>query len=437
MDYISQDLRKRIGEYLRNVRKSKNIPMKQVTEEGLSEPTICRIEKGVGDTPIEKIRILANKLGINLDKEFGLNQRELAIIKAKLLHIEYKAELKLNLEVCLQELDEINLPDSHPLHFLWIHLKGKTLFYMGKADQAEQFTLRILNLNRTIEMKKSNIISCAKNILSNIYYLKRDLHRALNEINGAIELFDPNGERAEKIHMFLINKSVYLKHLDRDTESDEIVEYLYKNIDQIFDPRVKVTVHELMARIHLKNKKYNEAIQCCMDGLYLSSTMNLIDRCVELWSVLGSIYEEMSMYGEALIQYQTALSYKGTTQPYLFITVYSMLAGLYERIGDLKKCENAHNKALEYHDDSIRYIDALINKAFFLKRHERSNEAGNHLEQARILARQQKLWTKAHDIVHELTQIYKGSNRDKYHQYLEELQEIIGLLKERGFKYVG
>lgn len=414
--------RKIIGEYLRRIRRIKNLSISGLADENLSTPTISRIENGKSSVSEDKITLYAEKLGCDISDAFNVDVDEQNKLK-KLQAIEIQVDLG-NISFALKKLKEINCMEMANQAYLH-YIRGKAYYYLRKYERSTHELNQVIEIVKKIngeENKPSNILGCTHNILSNIKYARHSIKDALKEIDLALECFEKEGDQ---YYMALMNKAVYLRKLNRIGDGEDIIDELLTVIPRIKSSRIKTSIYGLKADYEKQKKRYDIAITFVREGISLAVINKIYDRYMEMATVLGDILTEIEEYEEAEWEYLSALSVADkVAKKHVIAHTYTRLGYLYLKTGNMEGSEEKFKEAISLceSDDYVGgfYIDALTGLADLLLSREEKEKAGSYYEQALKLAQEQFLDSKQREIALRLSVCFDTGEKAIYYLRLHQ-----------------
>lgn len=430
---MTQSKYREVVQYLERQRKTRNLKVEELACEGLSPSTIRRIFGLKSFLKEEKLRLLCRQFGYQLEEVAQiLGYEDLNKLRQKLEEIESDIETKIDLEQSILELEEIkqNIDTDHLYAQVLCYLKAKAYFYAGPQyyDQSEKEALNAISVAEKHESNAMNIISCARNILSNIYYKTKGLKSAYDEIVKAVDLFDLEGERMDVYFLSLMNKASYLEKLDRIREAEDILSYLIENISQITKAWRQANIYEQQARVKKENRQYKEALEYIRLGEKIAIDNSLYDRIFELRIVKANIFEQQGEFDNAISMYKRALKLqtKLPEKSPLLLTGYTYLGDLHRRKREFDEAKRYLAMALNIKYESHRYVHALEAYARLCIDQDQLGQAVNPLKEALKLSAAQGLKKKEQEICLLLAQCYEFTDQTQFLKY-QHLYYRLGL----------
>jgi tetratricopeptide (TPR) repeat protein len=410
---------KKVGKSLREVREEKGMTLDQAAKiSGLSKKMCWNLEQGVNSTKIENYEVYAGALGLVFDDL--VNQiRGFDPVADQLEWIETEIELFRERDVSetIERLDKLGLQGSYLQTAEY--LKGKAFFYSRKYEKSER------HLNRAIDLAYKdieehghlNILTCAYNVLANIYYHHyHDPKKALDLANEAISLFVEGGERQTEYYIAHLNRSVFLEKLNRWAESERYASFLWANLSQIRKADTQAAVCEHVGRVRMNNFEIKEAKEAIRLGLDIARRNNLPARASDLALAAGDMYLIQSEEHLAERCYRQALVFAPT------VRAHNRLGDFHLKQKEFAQAADHFQKALEMEGCRSEHIDALIGlgKACLLQ--GKRSEAIPHLKKAEDLAEDMR--EKIHEISALLATAFEGIDAENRIHYLEKANQI-------------
>lgn len=350
----------KIGKFLEQERLRRGYSLESVATTCLSPSTIYRLEKGSFKRihkAIENYKKYCSLL--ELDWETVLQRIQVEHpneLQRRFQLLEISIDLKQSLEEDLSRLDELErfVLDSPFLHLL----KAKAFFYLNRFKEAKKEAEHVIQL--TQKDNPDNLRSTAFNILANCFYQKHDLASALTATEKGIAAFTGKA-RKDVYYMLLVNKVVYLERLGRLEEGQPELKELTRNIHFIATSKVACLVYEFQANLFLSHERFEDALHTAIEGLRLASRKDCYDQALELWRVLGQIYEAKQDWISAERAYQKALHLENKlTQVSPMITIYHRLAKLAMEQEKFEEAQRYLDQAFVYRNvyEGPRLLDA-------------------------------------------------------------------------------
>lgn len=418
---------KKIGKFLEKKRNEMGLSLENLAMSGgLSVTTLCRLEKGKVPKKIDKAIKGYQKycalLGLNLDEvDQIVAMSDPAELKTRLMLIESSIDLKQSLEEDIERLEQLEIfaPESPYIVFL----KAKALFYSKQWEKAKAEALKVIDL--TEEKNEENLRGAAYNILANYYYQKNDLSSAIEELEKGIEAFDGE-ERLDIYYALLSSKVIFLEQSGHLEDGQEELEELGENIHRISNTHVACLVYEYQAKVLLKHKKYEKALNKVLLGLKLASREQKFDQAFELWEVLGRIYEAKQDFESAERAYFKALKLEEK------VTIPSLLITIYNRLGRLSMKQKKFNQAASYLEKALSYqesysgprlIEAIASQAELFIAQGKRDQAISTLKKGLELAEKLDVPAQAQKLVSLILDCMEETD-ENYFDYLKRFYQL-------------
>ncbi|SHF34073.1 Tetratricopeptide repeat-containing protein [Seinonella peptonophila] len=435
--------RKALGEQLRQLRKSKNLIIKDIDSMGLSGASASKIENGHPSVGLKMIKKYCGILGFDFSKSPMLDTQTVEKdqdkpLKLKLLIIENMIRDN-HPKLALEKLKELDLHPSHPLKATQHFLRAKIYLLKGNVNEAENYFEKAIQSieNHPEYALKSNIKANAFVELGSIEYKKSNFTNALKFAKRAEESFIDNGMRKFLKHVILMNQAVYLELLNKNEKAQDILNNLKNEVHQIEHVDVILNMYDVNAILRKKSGQYRKAIESIEKGLEIAIQNNKHGRAGELWKTLGIITKSMHKNSLAIGYLETAkflLSHHN--KKHQLIVVDKELAEIYNQQKKWRKAKNLLQSSLANIDISkthiLRYIQAKLTigiSCYHLKEYEEANE---HFEQALKLSKKHNLRNLEYKTILELGKLLKETDQNMYNQNLNELFRLAVELDEGG-----
>lgn len=427
MDYIHPI---QIGELLRKRRKELGLRLEDLADDFVSPSTISNIERGITYVNEEKVRYVADKLEVDLERIHDLlakeKQEEEQII-LKLTAIENMVDL-MNPDKGLEHLRKLEIPGNHKLMGIVHYLRGKVYLKKKNWVKAQNHFLEAIRIMEQKEERSlTNIKAASYHELSRIAYINNDLNQALGYIEEGIEHFREDGERLYYKYILHISRIIYLNKAERLEEALRKIESLWQEIKEIESMDMVLELYKVRISILIKLKLYDEAIGYARQGIEAARINGKTEQACELWLLNGKIYLAMKKWEEAENCFLTVLN----LQEKLKTDPLKMCAKTYLGLSYLeqKRWPEAEKILLEaiqlcqksnQQEDLETYM--ALGECYF--RQSRFKEAIPFYEKAQDLARKGSDREGEHKIILKLARCYEQEDTEKFRQYIIKLYEI-------------
>ncbi|SHE66998.1 Tetratricopeptide repeat-containing protein [Seinonella peptonophila] len=434
--------RKALGEQLRQLRKSKNLIIKDIDSMGLSGASASKIENGHPSVGLKMIKKYCGILGFDFSKSPMLDNQTVEKdqdkpLKLKLTIIENLVRDN-HPKLALEKLKELDLHPSHTLKATHHFLRAKIYLLKGNVNEAENYFQKAIQSieNHPEFALKSNIKANAFVELGSIEYKKNNFSNALKLAKRAEESFIEQGERKFLKHVILMNQAVYLELLNKNEQSQVILNKIKNEINEIEHLDVILNMYDVNAIILQKSGLYRKAIESIEKGLEIAIQNNKHGRAGELWKTLGIITKSMHKNALAIEYLETAkFLLSNHNKKHQLIVVDKELAEIYNKQKKWRKAKNLLQSSLANIDSKthiLRYIQARLTlgiSTYHLKEYE---EAYEHFEQALQLSKKHNLKSLEYKCTLELGKLLKETDQTMYNQNLNRLFSLALELEEEG-----
>ncbi|SHF16727.1 Tetratricopeptide repeat-containing protein [Seinonella peptonophila] len=281
-----------MGEIIRKVRKDRGLRLEDLADENISPATVSNIERGVAHVSPEKIAYLLNKLNLpqhRLPEMLIEEKNDLQKIKFKFLLISSLHAIGLS-DDALDELENLNLEDTHPYIAQAYYYKGQCFYQREKWKQAERAFYNALRASQQHPYKESNMEAASYLMLSLVSSQQNQFEQALEYINLGIETFLEDGENKFVKFSLYCNKVHLLKKAKRITEGMQIIQSIWSSIPLIQDLEIALSFYTLRAEFSHRSGMNDEAIYYATEGIRIAKRNNHHQALLELWTTLGVIY---------------------------------------------------------------------------------------------------------------------------------------------------
>ncbi|TCS94670.1 helix-turn-helix transcriptional regulator [Hazenella coriacea] len=429
----------KLGELLRKKRKELGLRMEDLADEQISPSTISNIERGMPNVNDEKVNYFANKLGLCLEKlpELMIEEKEKEEkIKTRLIYIENIIDL-MGADKGLEQLKTISIHSSHPLAAVIYFLKGKCYFQKKNWQKAQNYFFESIRLvERTAELKQTNIKAGSLNEIARILYFINDLDQALKYVDEGLEVFVEGGERCYYKHVLLVCKVIYLEKLNRTEEALRWLDAMWSQIHEIENIEVILTMYEMRAIILQKLKLLEESVSYAQKGIELARINKMYERSFELWTTLGSTYIKLGDLDEAENCFLTALNLKEKMRKeYLYISVYTQLGLVYLEQNKWCQAQSVLEEALQIGqrtNNALRFNEALIALGDCFLKQGLINEALVPYSRALEQSQQHGFHNQEHEVLIKLGQCWEKKDPEQFRKCVERLYHVEVLLLKGG-----
>jgi tetratricopeptide (TPR) repeat protein len=423
-----------IGKYIRKIRKEKGLRLEDLADEQISTATISNIERGVPHVNKEKVLYLLEKLGIDLREipELLLKDNEnFESVQLKLLAAESLlkiGELEKAYEYLL-DISEDSTKDTY--HSLISSLRGR---YYLQAKEYRKAERELIESNRLFHQEASQL-ECNLEAL-NYFYLaqcrdaQNDLNHALHYIDKGLEVYQADREDPDQIlYQLMIYRVIYLNKLSRTAEALKRLEEIWEHLPKIRKMELLLTAYRIKADLFRRMKLYQDAIRFAREGIQLAANTMYYDQMFCLWTILGSVYIELSNLTDAETCFSFVLELKDRVSDQAeLIDAYCALGNLYLHQGKLDDAKQALTHAIEIGEkfhDAFKLCKALIIMGKLMKTIYQYKEAIPYFEQAVELADAYQYKQKKFLAYYELANCYEATgDHEKFFSCIQNMYRV-------------
>lgn len=431
--------RKLLGTKLKERRNELKESMDSISDEFISASTVGNIERGLPNVAEEKIQYYAEKLGLGKEL-FGIisdaeqKEKELEAELSKLdgvLTADFDASVKRLEELSFLTKDSKLSPHYHYLlgrcFFLKRTINGEKMLY-----KAQRHYNTILNLlMKSLESDEANLRAATLNELGRTFYYLRDYTKALECTEQGIEAYSATGKRQATMFYLLINKAMYLEHLNEDERALQTLEKLWEKISNSNPTKILAVLRlETFLQIHInfakllnKVKHYHRAIEFAEAGVNIARQNNNYDKLALLWTTIGTIYEDRNI-DKAVQYYLNALSIREKVKEQNIVYALKNLGFLYIKMKRFAESQKVLEEAIEIagrRKDEVTVLDTLMVQGACYREQHLYQEAIPSYKGALELSQKHKLLKKQYENIVNLCYCYKKTNNvEAYSYYLEK-----------------
>ncbi len=419
-----------IGELLRKRRKELGLRLEDLADDFISPSTISNIERGITYVNEEKVRYVADKLEVNLERIHDLlakEKQEEEQIVLKLAAIENMVDL-MNPDKGLEHLRKLEIPGNHKLTGIVHFLRGKVYLKKKNWIKAQNHFLEAIRIMEQKEERSlTNIKAASYHELSRIAYINNDLSQALKYIEEGIEYFCEDGERLYYKYILHISRIIYLNKAERLEEALRKIESLWQEMKEIESMDMVLELYKVRISILIKLKLFDEAIGYGKQGIEAARINGKTEQACELWLLNGQIYLAMKKWEEAENCFLTVLNLqeKSKTAP-LKMCAKTNLGLAYLEQKRWSEAEQILQEAIQLCQKSSGQSDLetfmALGECYF--RQSRYKESIPYFEKAQDLAKKGADREREHKIILKLARCYERGNSEKFRQYVTKLYEI-------------
>lgn len=435
--------RKILGAKLKERRKSLKESMDSISDGFISASTVGNIERGLPNVAQEKIQYYVEKLGLGKEL-FGILSKEEK--KEKAIEVELLSldkVLTVDLDSSTKRLDELSfLKKDSRLSPLYHFLLGRCCFVKRTTNgekmlyKAQRHYNEVLDLGmKSFDHDDANLRAATLNELGRTFYYLRNLHKALECIELGIKAYRETGKRQATMFYLLVNKAMFLEHLNEDERALQTLEELWGRISNsnateilgVLRLETFLQIHINFAKVLNKVKHYHRALEFAEAGVNIARQNNNYDKLALLWTTIGTIYEERNM-NEAVKHYLSALSIREKVKEQNIVYALKNLGFLYIKMKRYKESQRMIEEAIAIADkrkDELTILDTLMVQGVCYREQGLYQYAIPSFKKALNLAVKHKLVKKQNENIINLCYCYKKTNNiDDYNYYLEKTFEL-------------
>jgi tetratricopeptide (TPR) repeat protein len=417
-----------LREIFRSIRKDKKLNQRDLAEDGISPTTISNFEMGTKNVDMKKIYRLLEKVGIE--------KRDIPRLlkEKKKQEIDALTILKLDLKTMESEMDcgdhskanralkKLKLPMDDPYTAVASYLKGKYYYKMQNWSKSHIYFVKAIQTTEDHpEIQSANIKAASFYELARIAYRQNNLDNALLCVENGLDAFEPDGERKHFRYDLLMSKVIYLERLDKDNEAMKILEEMWPHLAEI-DTEIQLNMYDLQAKLYNKHQMYEKAVRYAENGIEIARREKKYDRLFELWTTLGTSYNQLGHFNLAMKCFQMATNLEGKIQrKFLSATNHYQLGLLYLEEDDMEQAEEELHTAMKIskqENDLLKLCESQFGYARCKLKQNLHKNAIEHLKEALQLATKHSFRTQQRDIALELTKFYENRDSEKHYKYM-------------------
>jgi tetratricopeptide (TPR) repeat protein len=429
----------KMGQALKNKRKSLGLKQENLADDEISITTISNIETGKGGVKEYRILYYCKKLGWTMDDlNQALKEEKTALTKSSpLIDLTFKSiETMLDGETykeALKELRDLDFPANSPHLAKKKYLLGRYYLTRSWGSSKRNLSEAIKIYDQNPEIHLSNIKSACLHELGRGFAIQNNYQDALDAVNSGLKAFLPHGQRKDLLNTLLLSKAIYLEKMERNPEAEEVLKQLWGNSD--INTEIYLNMSELQAILLNKRQQYDQAVGYLDGAIELARREWNYDRLFELWTTLGSTYKQMGWLEMAKKCLKTASQLEGLTRNKLMKGYnYTELGLLYleeENFQDAKKNLERAVKICKQEGDAVRYYHALLAMGKYWEVQGDMGQAVQWFEKAFLIARDNSLLEQEKNISLVLAKVSEG-NIMKHRKYLDYYYKISVRIMEKG-----
>lgn len=428
MDYIHPS---QIGELLRKRRKELGLRLEDLADDFISPSTISNIERGITYVNEEKVRYIADKLGVNLEQIHELwakEKQEEEQMELKLAAVESIVDL-MNPDKGLEKLRKLSVPNNH-LSTAYVHfLRGKIYLQKKNWVKSQNHYLEAIRIvDQKSEWLKSNLKAASYYELGRIAIEAYDAEQALKYVEEGIEHYQEDGERQDVKQMLLAAKVEALEKLERLEEGLRLIEELWSERNEINNVEVVLKLARSRISILTKLKLYDEAIQYATLGIEMARINKKPEHASELWMMLGGIQLRKSRWEEAEDCFRTALALQEKMKTdELKIKIHTYLGMVLlerEKSEEAKQILEDAVAICERNHQTMPHRETYIVLGDCYARQGEYKEAIQVYEKVWKMARKKGDKSQEHKVILKLARCYEQQDKEKFAEFLQELYRV-------------
>jgi tetratricopeptide (TPR) repeat protein len=420
-----------IGELLRKRRKELGLRLEDLADDFISPSTISNIERGITYVNEEKVRYIAEKLNVNLDRAHDLlakEKQEEEQMVLKLTAIESMVDL-MNPDKGLERLRKLDVPANHKLAGMIHYLRGKIYLKKKNWVKAKNYFLEAIRIMEQREDRSmTNIKAASYHELSRIAYENREWNQALSYIEEGISHFKEEGQRSHYKYLLQVSRIIYLNEANRLEEALRQIEKFWKEISCIESVDTVLELYMVRIKVLMKLKLHDEAIRYAIQGIELARINGKAGKACRLWQLMGKVYLLIKKWEEAEDCFLTVLSLQERLKNDLLKIRGQTHLGLsylgqnrWSEAEEVLKeaalgCERSRQTEVS-RETYMALGDCYLQQA-------RYQEAILYYEKARELAGKEGDREEEHKIILKLAQCYERVDLNKFQEYVTELYKI-------------
>jgi tetratricopeptide (TPR) repeat protein len=422
----------KIGELLRKRRKELGLRLEDLADEFISPSTISNIERGITYVNEDKVRYVADKLGVDLDKIHELLEKEKQEeeqLELRLAAVENMIDL-MSPDKGLERLRKLEIPNNHAMSAVSHYLRGKIYLHKKNWIKAQNHFLEAIRIvDQKPERLQSNIKAASYHALSRIAHdAHQDPEQALRYVEEGLEAFQPEGDRSYYRYTLLIARVTYLEQLDRIEEALHQINELWNEIHRIDSVEAVLDLYRARVQILSRLNLYEEAIRYAGKGIETARINKKVEQACDLWMMLGRVFIAQKKWDEAEHCFRTALglqdkfrSDKVKAKIYTFLGFIQLQSGESEEARKLLE-EASATVSGSAHEREFGDTWLVLGDTYRLE--ERYPEAEKIYEKALAIFEEEKNLRRRREILLRLASCHERTDPEKFQKTLQELYRI-------------
>ncbi|WP_028777066.1 tetratricopeptide repeat protein [Shimazuella kribbensis] len=433
----------KIGTILRNKRRDLGHRIEDMVDENISRSTISNAERGLPNVTESMYIYYAEKLSLG-SSLFGI------VAEKEQMEQEAEEELKeienviaVDADDSLQKLDEIKekyqISKRDNLNPLYIYLLGRCAYEKKKWKKSKAyFHEAIMLFEQKQNLAKTNLKAASFNELSRVAFFENQLEDALQYNIDGFNVFHPDGERPRYQFHFLLNKSIYLRRLNKPEKALEAIEALHAAVENVpstkiflstVHPYTIVQMYNMFAVILIDLQLYEKALDYAYQGWEIAQNNKFFDYVLSLRTTIGTIYFKLNNLTKAEKYFLSALKLrKSIKDEFPLVTAFIHLGQLYTQQKEWKKAEKALKEAIfisEKNHDMINLIDGFVSLGDCLVQQGNFSKAIYPYQKAEELLQTSNTSEKKCEIAINLGFCYqKLSNQKLFEEYRNKVFQV-------------
>jgi tetratricopeptide (TPR) repeat protein len=438
----------KVGMILRNKRRDLGHRIEDMVDENISRSTISNAERGLPNVTESMYIYYADKLELG-SSLFGI------IAEKEQMEQEANDELKeienviaVDPDESLQKLEEIKekhqIDKRDNLYPFYIYLLGRCAYEKKKWKKAKTYFHEAASIfEQKQKLSQTNLHAACLNELGRVAFFENRLEDALQFTVDGLSVFQADGERPRFQFHFLLNKSIYLRRLNKPEKALKAVEALDIAVENFKDTKIVLSSVHLDTIIQMYNmygviltdlQLYEKGLDFAYKGLEIAQNNQLYDRILTIRTTLGTIYFKLGNMQKAIKCFIQAINLRKTIKrEYPLITAYIHLGNLYMQQHMWVEAERTLGNAIQISEkshDIINLIDGFISLGDCYVQQEKFDLAITSYHKAEELLKTSKNNEKRCEIAVNLGFCYqKLGNKSLFEKYRNKVFQVNSEMK--------